>query len=165
VCLALDSFKELVKAKAAIPAPLLNHFLQCVCDACPCFLGHFASNNRAFVLKFLLFTFKEFLPLLEMQTVLKMMEACVLMRHEDKKLMISKHMLDHLVTLTTRCLPCPSTNLGKSPVHFPSPTHRLSHPCARPLIFNGSCRLALRAFGTSGGMCITTPAAHARRHA
>jgi hypothetical protein len=121
VCLALDSFKELVKAKAAIPAPLLNHFLQCVCDACPCFLGHFASNNRAFVLKFLLFTFKEFLPLLEMQTVLKMMEACVLMRHEDKKLMISKHMLDHLITLTTRCLPCPSTNHGNSPVRFPYP--------------------------------------------
>jgi hypothetical protein len=92
-----------------------------VCDACPCFLGHFASNNRAFVLKFLLFTFKEFLPLLEMQTVLKMMEACVLMRHEDKKLMISKHMLDHLITLTTRCLPCPSTNHGNSPVRFPYP--------------------------------------------
>ena len=116
-----DVFKKL--SAAHVPVPLLNLFLECVCDACPLFLTYFTSTTRSSttqsahstVLRFILHLFKGHLPVLTLDSVMKSVEVCLLLRHEDKANEISEAMTTRVlesVAESVRECPCAARVLG-----------------------------------------------------
>ena len=90
-----------------IPPQLLNLFLSCVCDATPLFLTYFQSSQHAALLKWLMSAFKANLPVLSVDVLIKCVEVCLLLRHEDKQLEVSEAMitrvLDSVTDIHTGC--------------------------------------------------------------
>lgn len=96
---AFECFKVL--AKKEIPAPLMNIFIPTVCDAIPCFLVSMPYTSLQQVYVFLLFLFRQFLPVLYPSTVVRLLEICFLPHGEVQlgQLLIS----DILGLLSRQC--------------------------------------------------------------
>lgn len=62
-------------------------------------LGYLDTDRLATVLKFLLYCVKEHVDNLEIRTVLKIVTACLTLRHEDKREKISRQLIDFLLSL------------------------------------------------------------------
>lgn len=141
VALALESFREL--APGAIPPAPLNLFMCHVCAAVPCFLVYFTTKTLSYVLKFLLFVFKNYLQWLEIETVTNIFEACLLVRHEDKKYDASRRMVDHLLSRIVRCVPCPNhRGRANSSAAIGETLHVTEEPAAGPTCFRCKWKVA-----------------------
>ena len=119
VLYTLEVYKKL--AAQHIPTPLLNLFLTSVCDACPLFLTYFTSTTRSSttqsahssLLRFILHTFKVSLPSLTLDAVMKSVEVCLLLRHEDKANEISEQMITRVLeSVSEHVHECPCAMRG-----------------------------------------------------
>ena len=99
ILFAFDVYRKLQSQH--IPPQLLNLFLSCVCDATPLFLTYFQSTQHSSLLKWLLQVFKASLPVLSVDVLIKCVEVCLLLRHEDKQAEVSEAMITRVLDAVT----------------------------------------------------------------
>ena len=99
ILFAFDVYRKLQSQH--IPPQLLNLFLGCVCDATPLFLTYFQSTQHSSLLKWLMSVFKASLPVLSVDVLIKCVEVCLLLRHEDKQLEVSEAMITRVLDAVT----------------------------------------------------------------
>ena len=99
ILFAFDVYRKLQPQH--IPPQLLNLYLSCVCDATPLFLTYFQSTQHTALLKWVLGVFKASLPVLSVDALIKCVEVCLLLRHEDKQLEVSEAMITRVLDAVT----------------------------------------------------------------
>jgi hypothetical protein len=105
---ALTIFKKKIQ-HPAIPARMMNKFLCTLCDCAPGFLSYFSTDKGlGFLVHFLGFCFRRYLSVLELDTVMRIVEVCFLIRHEDKETKSSAGLLTFLCKNIDACGLCPN---------------------------------------------------------
>jgi hypothetical protein len=96
VLAALNTLKLL--PLASCPPGALNALLHTVCDAVPCFLAYFSTHGHLELLVWLQTVSQLCFAQLTVHTVLRVLDVCFLIRHEDRGCEGSKNLVDTLIT-------------------------------------------------------------------
>lgn len=109
VCSVFSCFFWQLIRPDAIPAWHLNHFLHNLCGCARIFLSYFSSLNFLSLLRFFQWLLR-CSPLLSqslsVNTVLSILDTCMLLRHEDKQHEISAALISILISQSERAKPC-----------------------------------------------------------
>ena len=163
ILFAFDVYRKLQPQH--IPPPLLNLYLSCVCDATPLFLTYFQSSQHSSLLKWLMSVFSVSLPVLSVDVLVKCVEVCLLLRHEDKQLEVSEAMITRVLEAVTdihTCCSCQSKAAAEGAVDGDDYKDSGGNTPAVPQSPSSNNSSAAAFFGSTSQMCYHCATKHYR---